>query len=91
VRSSEAAKRLGLSQRRLNELVQTGEVTPSVRSRKQGSRALWTDDDLERARAAIHRRRADGDRAFLASQLARAREQIRKLDELLVALEAEIR
>lgn len=56
--SSGLARRLGISVRRINELVQAGLITPTVRrSRKQGSRAIWSEEDAEDIIAMLQARR----------------------------------
>ena len=44
--SSEFSARLGVSVGHLNRMVRAGLVEPSVRSRKQGSREIWSEQDV---------------------------------------------
>lgn len=52
LRTSEVAKKIGVSKRALNEWIKAGLVrVPTRRSRRQGSSAMWSDEDVHRARA----------------------------------------
>jgi len=58
VTSSELARRAGVSVQHLNRLVRDGLASPSVRrSRKQGSRAEWSDEDAVAVSAMVAARR----------------------------------